>query len=56
MDRLLPKPGDENLESPPSGVQISLMGAAPSISTGAHWSKCIVIDPRPDPEPATSTE
>jgi len=50
-DRLPPKPGDENLDKPPAGVQISLMGPAPSVSTGAHWSECIVSDPRPDEKP-----
>ena len=47
-DRLPPKHGDDKLENPPSGVQISLMGPAPSISTGAHWSECIVLDTRSD--------
>lgn len=45
--RLPPKPGDRELDRPPSGVQICLIGPAPSTLKGNHWSECIVLDPRP---------
>ncbi len=54
-DRLPPRPGDRELESPPSSVQIALMGTAPSVSAGFHWSECIVVDPRP-PQPEAKSQ
>lgn len=41
---LKPKSGDEKLDSPPPGVQISLF----ALASKKHWSECIVGDTRPE--------